>query len=151
MIGFYPLAFFSFALWQFIIILLGIIADKTGLKAKKRFCDAMDDDLNTADAISAIFDIVSVANKNLSQDGNNAKKIVVDTLSMIHELGDVLGLFEEKEEQSVDSEIEALIEKRNEARKNKDWAEADRIRDELKARNIILKDTPMGVKWSYAE
>ncbi len=121
------------------------------LKAKKRFCDAMDDDLNTADAISAIFDIVSVANKNLSQSGNNAKKVVEDTLSMIHELGDVLGLFEEKEEHSVDSEIEALIEKRNEARKNKDWAEADRIRDELKARNIILKDTPMGVKWSYAE
>ena len=121
------------------------------LAAKKRFCDSMDDDLNTADAISAIFDIVSVANKNLSQDGDNAKAVIEATLSMIHEIGDVLGLFEEKEEASVDSEIEALIEKRNEARKNKDWAEADRIRDELKARNIILKDTPMGVKWSYAE
>lgn len=120
-------------------------------KAKKRFCDAMDDDLNTADAISAIFDIVSVANKNLSQNGDNAKSIIEDTLCAIHEIGDVLGLFEEKEEASVDNEIEALIEKRNEARKNKDWAEADRIRDELKARNIILKDTPMGVKWSYAE
>ncbi len=120
-------------------------------KAKKRFCDSMDDDLNTADAISAIFDIVSVVNKNLSQDGDNARSVIDASLAHIHEIGDVLGLFEEKEELSVDAEIEALIEKRNEARKNKDWAEADRIRDELKARNIILKDTPMGVKWSYAE
>ena len=120
-------------------------------RAKQRFCDAMDDDLNTADAISAIFDIVSAANKTLSQEGDNARSIIEATLSQIHEIGDVLGLFEEKEETSVDAEIEALIEKRNEARKNKDWAEADRIRDELKARNIILKDTPMGVKWSYAE
>ncbi len=120
-------------------------------KAKKRFRDSMDDDLNTADAISAIFDIVSSANKNLSQDGNNSKEVIEKTLAAIHEIGDVLGLFEEKEEASVDAEIEALIEQRNEARKNKNWAEADRIRDELAARNIILKDTPMGVKWSYAK
>lgn len=119
------------------------------LKAKKRFCDSMDDDLNTADAISAIFDIVSAANKGLSQEGDNSRIIIEKTLAAIHEIGDVLGLFEEKAEESVDAEIEALIEKRNEARKNKDWAEADRIRDELKARNIVLKDTPMGVKWSY--
>lgn len=118
-------------------------------KSKKRFCDAMDDDLNTADAISAIFDIVSAANKGLSQEGDNSRKVIEKTLAAIHEIGDVLGLFEEKAEESVDAEIEALIEKRNEARKNKDWAEADRIRDELKARNIVLKDTPMGVKWSY--
>ncbi|MBR5809394.1 MAG: cysteine--tRNA ligase [Clostridia bacterium] len=119
-------------------------------KAKKRFCDAMDDDLNTADALSAIFDIVSAANKTVSKDGDNAKDVLEKVLASIHEIGDVLGLFEEKEVQS-DAEIEALIEKRNEARKNKDWAEADRIRDELKARNIVLKDTPTGVKWSYAE
>ncbi len=119
--------------------------------AKTRFITAMDDDLNTADAISAIFDIVSAANKGFSQEGDNAKSVLEATLVKIHELGDVLGLFEEKAEQSADAEIEALIEKRNEARKNKDWAEADRIRDELKARNIVLKDTPMGVKWSYAE
>ena len=119
--------------------------------AKKRFCDSMDDDLNTADAISAIFDIVSAANKGLSQDGDNAKDVIEKILSQIHEIGDVLGLFEEKADDGIDAEIEALIEKRNEARKNKDWAEADRIRDELKARNIVLKDTPMGVKWSYIE
>ena len=120
-------------------------------KAKKRFCDAMDDDLNTADALSAIFDIVSSANKSVSKDGDNAKSILEAVLSAIHEIGDVLGLFEEKEEAQGNAEIEALIEKRNEARKNKDWAEADRIRDELKARNIVLKDTPTGVQWSYVE
>ena len=120
-------------------------------KAKKRFCDAMDDDLNTADAISAIFDIVSASNKTISKDGDNSKAVLESVLSAIHEIGDVLGLFEIKEETKSDAEIEALIEKRNEARKNKDWAEADRIRDELKARNIILKDTPAGVQWSYAE
>ncbi len=120
-------------------------------KAKKRFCDAMDDDLNTADAISAIFDIVSATNKTVSKDGDNSKEVLEKVLAAIHEIGDVLGLFEVKEEAQGDAEIEALIEKRNEARKNKDWAEADRIRDELKARNIILKDTPAGVQWSYAE
>lgn len=121
------------------------------MSAKKRFLNAMDDDLNTADAISAIFDIVSATNKTVSKDGDNAKTALTKILDAIHELGDVLGLFEEKEEIKGDAEIEALIEKRNEARKNKDWAEADRIRDELKARNIILKDTPTGVKWSYAK
>lgn len=119
--------------------------------AKVRFSDAMDDDLNTADAISAVFDIVSASNKALLKEGGNAKSILLETLDTIAELGGVLGLFEKKEEASLDAEIEALIEKRNEARKNKDFAEADRIRDELKARNIILKDTPMGVTWSYAE
>ena len=117
-------------------------------KAKKRFLDAMDDDLNTADAISAIFDIVSAANKHISQDGGNSLAVIEATLSQIHELGGVLGLFE-REEKSASAEIEALIEKRNEARKAKNYQEADRIRDELKARNIELKDTPTGVKWSY--
>ena len=116
--------------------------------AKKRFLDAMDDDLNTADAISAIFDIVSSANKNLSGNGENSLAVISETLSAIHELGDVLGLFK-TEEQTASKEIEELIEKRNEARKAKNYQEADRIRDELKARNIELKDTPTGVKWSY--
>ena len=117
-------------------------------KAKKRFLDAMDDDLNTADAISAIFDIVSSANKNISDDGKNSLSVISETLSAIHELGDVLGLFR-REEKSASKEIEELIKKRDEARKAKNYQEADRIRDELKARNIELKDTPTGVKWSY--
>lgn len=119
--------------------------------AKQRFKDAMDDDLNTADAISAIFDIVSAANKHFDKNGDNSAAVIKAVLDGISELGGVLGLFEKEQTENIDAEIEALIEKRNEARKNKDWAEADRIRDELKARNIILKDTPMGVKWSYAE
>ena len=118
-------------------------------KSKQRFIDSMDDDLNTADALSAIFDIVSTANKELSEEGDNSKEILDKTYNLIHELGDVLGLFAEKKTASIDDEIEQLIEKRNEARANKNWAEADRIRDELKSRNIELKDTPMGVKWSY--
>ncbi|MBR4720870.1 MAG: cysteine--tRNA ligase [Clostridia bacterium] len=117
-------------------------------KAKKRFLDAMDDDLNTADAISAIFDIVSAANKCFSENGGNSLEVVEKTLSYIHELGDVLGLFKDRQK-SASKEIEELIEKRNEARKAKNYQEADRIRDELKARNIELKDTPTGVKWSY--
>lgn len=116
-------------------------------KAKVRFIESMDDDLNTADAISAIFDIVSSANKNLTAD-KNALEAINKALDTIYELGDVLGLFQKKEK-SVDAEIEELIEKRNLARKEKNWAEADRIRDELKERNIELKDTPNGVKWSY--
>lgn len=117
-------------------------------KAKKRFLDAMDDDLNTADAISAIFDIVSSANKTVSEEGGNAASVIDDALSVIHELGDVLGLFG-NQEKIASKEIEELIEKRNEARKAKNYQEADRIRDELKAKNIELKDTPTGVKWSY--
>ncbi len=118
------------------------------ITAKKRFLDAMDDDLNTADAISAIFDIVSSANKNISGDGNNSLVAISEALSAIHELGDVLGLFQ-TEEQTASREIEELIKKRDEARKAKNYQEADRIRDELNSMNIELKDTPTGVKWSY--
>ncbi len=63
---------------------------------------------------------------------------------------DVLG-FLNREKGNIDADIEALIERRQDARKNKDWAEADKIRDELKARGIVLEDTPQGVKWSYVK
>ena len=117
-------------------------------KSKEKFIAAMDDDLNTADAIAAIFDIVYAANTHLSNSQKNAQAAVQKALDMIDELGEVLGLFQKKDEAGVDSEIEALIEKRNEARKAKNWTEADAIRDKLKEMNIELKDTPMGVKWS---
>ena len=75
-----------------------------------------------------------------------------DALSLFDGLAGVLGLlYSRKEEKSLDKEVEELIRRRNEARKNKDWATADRIRDELKARHIILKDTPQGVTWSVEE
>ena len=120
-------------------------------KYKQKFIDSMDDDLNTADAIAAIFDIVYASNTELSSEGNNARQIIEKTLESIHELGGVLGLFQKSAEKHLDAEIEELIKRRNKARAEKDWAEADAIRDKLKKMNIVLKDTPMGVKWSYIE
>jgi cysteinyl-tRNA synthetase len=120
-------------------------------ECKKKFIDAMDDDLNTADAIAAIFDIVYASNTALSNENKNAKAVVEKTIALIRELGNVLGLFQKSNEKSIDAEVEELIEKRNKARAEKDWATADAIRDKLKEMNIVLKDTPMGVKWSFAE
>ncbi len=123
-----------------------------GLDAfKQKFLDAMDDDLNTADAISVVFDIVYAANTALLTESKNAKEAVAKTLDLIREIGGVLGLFQKRKERSLDAEVEELIEKRNKARAEKNWAEADAIRDKLKEMNIILKDTPAGVQWSYVE
>lgn len=118
---------------------------------KQKFIDAMDDDLNTADAIAAVFDIVYLANTGLLGDGMNSVEIAEKFYNMIRELGNVLGLFNKDTENSLDAEIEEMIAKREEARKAKDFKTADEIRDKLKAMNIILKDTPMGVKWSRAD
>lgn len=118
-------------------------------ECKDKFISAMEDDLNTADAIASIFDIVYASNTALSSESKNAREVIEKTISLIHELGDVLGLFGRKQEKSVDAEVEELIEKRNKARAEKDWAAADAIRDRLKEMNIELKDTPLGVKWSY--
>ena len=116
---------------------------------REKFKAAMDDDLNTADAIAAIFDIVYIANTEItSASGKGATELA---LSLIRELGGVLGLFEKVTNKSLDAEVEELIKKRTEARKAKDWAAADAIRDKLKEMNIVLKDTPDGVKWSRAD
>ena len=115
---------------------------------KDKFIEAMDDDLNTAGATAAIFDIVYAANTELT--GESSKAIIEKTLGLIRELGGVLGLFQ-KQKKSIDAEVEELIEKRNKARAEKNWAEADAIRDKLKEMNIVLKDTPTGVQWSYIE
>lgn len=117
-------------------------------ECKQKFIDAMDDDLNTADAISSIFDIVYAANTTISAEHENSKKIINKVLDTISELGGVLGLFsKEKESGDDDAEIEALVAQRTEARKNKDWAKADEIRDKLASMGITLKDTPAGVQW----
>lgn len=118
---------------------------------KQKFIDSMDDDLNTAAAISAIFDIVYASNTDLSNEEKNAEAIVKKTVDLIHELGGVLGLFQKTVSDDIDAQVEELIEKRNKARAEKNWAEADAIRDKLKEMNIVLKDTPMGVQWSYAD
>ena len=116
---------------------------------EEKFKAAMDDDLNTADAIAAIFDIVYLANTEISKE--SGKEAIKAALGKIRELGAVLGLFNKVKEKSLDAEVEELIAKRAEARANKDWATADAIRDKLKEMNIVLKDTPDGVKWSIAE
>ncbi len=117
---------------------------------RDRFCEAMDDDLNTADAVSVIFELVRGLNTEFI--GKAASKAAADaSLRFLSELCDVLGLLPEKSADSIDSEIEALIEARSAARKAKNFKEADRIRDELKARGILLEDTPQGVKWSYSK
>ncbi len=115
------------------------------VKYKEEFIEAMDDDLNTADAISAIFEMVTAINTALR--GEPTKAFAVEAKKKFDELVNVLGLlFEEAEEEGVDPEILALVDERQEARKNKDFARADEIRDELKARGITLKDTPQGVQ-----
>ncbi len=114
---------------------------------RKQFIDAMVDDMNTADGISALFDLTKDINTKIL-DKSVSKAVCEFAAKLFDELSNVLGLLYNRKENDLDSEIEALIEERQEARKNKDWATADRIRDELKARGIILKDTPQGVTWT---
>ncbi len=116
-------------------------------KRRGEFVDAMEDDLNTADAIGVIFELVRDINTNVNE-GVQSRSIVEYAAEALDELTGVLGLlYNRKAEESLDDEIERLIEERNAARKAKNWAEADRIRDDLKARGIVLEDTAQGVKW----
>lgn len=114
---------------------------------RDRFIEAMDDDLNTADGLSAVFELVKDVNTRIL-DKNVSKHVCETAAGLFDELCNVLGILYNRKSNDVDSEIEALIEKRQEARKNKDFATADKIRDELKAKGIILKDTPQGVTWT---
>ena len=116
-----------------------------------QFIAAMDDDLNTADAIAAMFELVRDANSTLTEA--SSKQTVEAALQMFNQLSDVLGLAtknKDEKEGSLEDEIEALIEKRQAARKAKDFATADAIRDDLAAKGIILEDTRDGVKWHKA-
>ncbi|SFP98033.1 cysteine--tRNA ligase [Caldicoprobacter faecalis] len=111
---------------------------------KVKFEEAMDDDINTADALAAIFDMVRDINSQLS--ASSSKQAVERAYALLDELTGVLGLLRKDPRQELDPEIKALIEKRQQARKEKNWALADQIRDELRARGIILEDTPQGVR-----
>ena len=113
---------------------------------KTQFIEAMDDDLNTADGIAAVFDLVRDINTFIAVP--RAKEALSYASEMFDRLvTDVLGLLYDRKEDNLDAEIEALIEQRQQARKEKNFALADKIRDDLKARGIVLLDTPQGVKW----
>ena len=114
----------------------------------EEFEKAMDDDFNTADAIAAIFDLVKYA--NTTANGDSSKAYVTALYELIVKLADVLGIVVEKKEELLDADIEALIQERQAARKERNFARADEIRDELLAKGIILEDTREGVKWKRA-
>ena len=116
---------------------------------KQQFIEAMDDDLNTADGLAAVFELVRDINVSVLQSGSKA--LITDAIKLFDELTDVLGIvYPHEKEETLDDDIEKLIEARQAARKAKNWAEADRIRDELKDKGIVLEDTPQGVKWHRA-
>ena len=110
----------------------------------EKFETAMEDDLNTADAITAIFDLVKDINLNL--DENSSREVLEKSLELLKKLTKVLGIMEEEREE-ISDDIEELIKERNEARKNKDFARADEIRDELKNMGIEIEDTRSGTTW----
>lgn len=114
---------------------------------KNEFITAMDDDLNTADGIAALFELTKDINTHILSK-KVSKNVCEQAARIFDELCDVLGLLYNRKSNDLSDDIEALIEKRETARKNKDWATADQIRDDLKAHGIILKDTPQGVTWT---
>lgn len=118
---------------------------------KKRFIECMDDDLNTADAISVIFDMVREINTYINTHDEKNKADLMLAQKIFSELCGVLNIANQKKDNTIDKEIEKLIQKRQEARKQKDFKTSDEIRDVLKQRGIILLDTKDGVKWKYEE
>jgi cysteinyl-tRNA synthetase len=113
---------------------------------RAKFITDMDDDFNTANAISILFDFSKEANVYL-QEKNTSKAVISDFIHLFDELAGVLGLTLQKEEELLDEQVEALIQERNQARKEKNFSRADEIRDLLKEQNIILEDTAQGVRW----
>ena len=132
-------------------------AEKTGNDAEKmselaefrtKFEEAMDDDLNTADALAAVFELVKYANTNIT--GESTKEFAEAALDLMNTLCDVLGLITERKTEVLDDEIEEMIARRQAARKAKNFAEADAIRAQLLEMGIVLEDTREGVKWKRA-
>ena len=114
---------------------------------KTRFISEMDDDFNTANGVSVIFDMVRAINSAVSPLSNPSSELASECMKAFMELCDILGIPFAPAEDSLDLDIEAKIQARQNARKEKNFAEADRIRDELSALGIILEDTPQGIKW----
>lgn len=113
---------------------------------RTQFIEAMDDDLNTADGLSAIFELVRDINSKVI-DLRASKAVCSEAIKIFDELCEVLGILYNRNTESLDSKVEALIEARTAARQAKNWADADRIRDELKEMGIVLEDTAQGIKW----
>lgn len=112
---------------------------------KDKYIQKMDDDFNTADGVSVIFDFIREINTNITVQ--SSKELVEYTLELIRELGLPLGILQKSTVCNLDEEIEKLVEQRQQARKEKNWALADKIRDDLKERGIVLEDTPQGIRW----
>lgn len=115
------------------------------IKHKNEFVNAMEDDLNTADAIGVLFEIVREINSKINQ--NVSMSTVKQSLNVFVELCDILGLLRRRQEESLEKEVEELIAQRQTARQNRDWALSDKIRDQLKSMGIIIEDTPQGIRW----
>ena len=114
----------------------------------EKFEAAMDDDANTADAVSAVFELVKYINTNASSD--NSREYLQKLYDRLDTLCGVLGIILEQKEELLDADIEALIQERTDAKKAKNFARADEIRDQLKDMGILLEDTREGVKWKRA-
>ncbi|SOC39192.1 cysteine--tRNA ligase [Ureibacillus acetophenoni] len=115
-------------------------------EVKQQFEDAMDDDFNTANGISALFELARVANTYVNEK-NTEERVLNEFIETFDQLGEVLGIQFKVEDEILDEEIEALIEERNNARKNRDFAKSDEIRDKLLSMNIVLEDTRQGTRW----
>lgn len=113
-----------------------------------KFVEVMDDDFNTADGISVMFELVKDININVSE--NSSLDLIEEALNVLMELADIIGILG-KEKEMLEADIEILIDEREEARLRRDFATADKIRDELREQGIELDDTPQGVKWSYSK
>ncbi len=111
---------------------------------KEKFIKVMDDDLNTADAISTIFELVAAANKTITAESNTAASVIEKTVALIRELGGVLGIFLKEEDDALPAEVQSILDQRAEARKQKDWATSDVLRDSLAEMGYAVKDTPQG-------
>ena len=116
---------------------------------RQRYIEKMDDDFNTADAISVLFDLIRDINSNVGI--NSSKKLCEKALELIRELGSPLGILQKTTKGNLEEEIEALIAERQQARKDRNFALADKIRDDLKGRGIELLDTPQGVRWKKVD